>query len=30
VTWGVASPDGQRIAIPAMFQNSSLWMVEGF
>ena len=30
VTWGVASPDGQHIAIPAMFQNSSLWMVEGF
>jgi Tol biopolymer transport system component len=30
VIWGVPSPDGQHLAIPALFPNSNLWMVEDF
>ncbi len=28
--WGVPSPDGQHLAIPALFPSSNLWMVEDF
>jgi eukaryotic-like serine/threonine-protein kinase len=30
VIWGVPSPDGRHLAIPALFPNSNLWMVEDF
>jgi eukaryotic-like serine/threonine-protein kinase len=30
MTWGMASPDGRHLAFSGSFQNSNLWMVEGF